>query len=422
MFEKEDVYFPIKKDPACQLKWTWSTLWLTEGKTNSCHRCLKVPLDKDNFDNFHNHPHKIKEREIMLEGKWPTKENGGSGHCKYCKNIEDTGGMSDRLNHLTIPNQTPKELLINPAATSVTPKILEIFLNATCNLKCTYCSTQDSSQWRTEVKKYGPLKFKDGKTIDGYNEVTNHPDTRYFFEKTLNWLERNGNQLKRLHLLGGETFYQSELQEILDVLKKLKNPQLELNIVSNLMVKEEKYKNYIEQIKSLCKDKRIGRFDLGCSIDGWGDEAEYARFGLKLESWEKLFSYAVNEKWIYLNINNTISSLTMKTMVNLIKVINNYKKIRTINHSFAFLVFRPWMHPNIYGYKFWEDDIKKMLHEMTENNNRELIFKKNMSGLLKSIPDKDPDYEQISMLKFFLDQLDQRRNTNWRKIFPHLDI
>ena len=45
-----------------------------------------------------------------------------------------------------------------------------------------------------------------------------------------------------------------------------------------------------------------------------------------------------------------------------------------------------------------------------------------MSGLLKSIPDKDPDYEQISMLKFFLDQLDQRRNTNWRRIFPYLDI
>ena len=63
MFEKEDEYFPIKQSPACQLKWTWSTLWLTEAKTNSCHRCLAVPLDKDNFDNFHNYPHKIKERE-----------------------------------------------------------------------------------------------------------------------------------------------------------------------------------------------------------------------------------------------------------------------------------------------------------------------------------------------------------------------
>jgi hypothetical protein len=422
MFEKKDIYFPIKQDPACQLKWTWSTLWLTEGTTNSCHRCLHVPLDKENFDSFHNLPHKIKERKIMLEGKWPTIENGGSGHCTYCKDTEDKGGMSDRQQHLTVPNLTPNELLINPLATSVTPKILEIFMNATCNLKCTYCNTRDSTQWRSEIKKYGTLKYQDGDIIQAYRERTNHPDSRIFFEKTLAWVEKNGNELKRLHLLGGETFYQTELQEMLDVLKKLKNPDLQLNIVSNLMVKEDIYKNYIEQIKQLCKDRRIGRFDLTCSIDGWGAEAEYARFGLKLDTWEKLFSYTVNEKWIYLNINQTITSLTMKTMNNLVQTINRYRKIRSINQHMSFVTGRPWMHPNIYGYKFWSIDIDKILNEMPEDSKQNIISKKYMSGLLKSIPNNDPDYEQISMLKFFLDQLDQRRNTNWKKIFPYLDI
>ena len=70
MFEKEKKYFPKVTDPQCQLKWNWSTLWLNEGTTNSCHRCLRVPLDPNNFDNFHNLPHKIKEREIMLSGKY----------------------------------------------------------------------------------------------------------------------------------------------------------------------------------------------------------------------------------------------------------------------------------------------------------------------------------------------------------------
>ena len=41
MFDKKDTYFPIKQAPACQLKWTWSSLWLTEGTTASCHRCKK---------------------------------------------------------------------------------------------------------------------------------------------------------------------------------------------------------------------------------------------------------------------------------------------------------------------------------------------------------------------------------------------
>ena len=421
MFEKKDTYFPIKQAPACQLKWTWSTLWLTDGSTNSCHRCLRVPLDKDNFDNFHNHPHKIKEREIMLAGKWPTVENGGSGHCTYCKNIEDTGGLSDRLHHLTIPNQTPKELFVDNSATVVTPKILEVFMNAICNLKCTYCNTRDSSQWRSEVKKHGPLRYQNGDIIQGYREKTNHPDTRFFFEKTLAWIEKNGNQLKRLHLLGGETFYQTELQEMLDTLKKLKNPDLELNIVSNLMIKEDTYKNYIEQIKKLCKDRRIGRFDLSCSIDGWGAEAEYARTGLKLDTWEKLFSYTVDQKWIYLNIIQTITSLTMKTMIDLVKIINGYRKKRTINQHMSFVTGRPWMHPKIYGYEFWSNDIDNLLATLPEDSKRNIISKKYMTGMLKSIPNTVPDNKQISMLKFFLDELDKRNNTNWRKIFPYLD-
>jgi len=422
MFDKDDEYFPIKKVPACLLKWTWTTLSLVDGTSSSCHRCERLPLDKNNFDNFHNHPKKLNERQLMLDGKWPTIENGGSGHCNYCKDIEDSGGMSDRLQHSTIPNLTPKELLVNPTATIVTPKILEVYMNATCNLKCTYCYTKNSTKLRSEAEIHGPLRWENGEIIRGFEKKINHPDTRLFFEKTLAWIEKNGNELSRLHLLGGESFYQKELQEMLNVLKKLNNPNLELNIVSNLMVKENIYKNYIEQIKKLCRDRRIGRFDLTCSIDGWGDEAEYARSGLKLDAWEKLFAYTVNEKWIYLNINQCITSLTMKTMIDLVKKINHYRKIRTINQHMGFVHGRSWMHPKIYGYKFWSNDINKLLDEMPDDNKRNIITKKYMIGILKSIPDTVPDDKQISMLKYFLDQMDKRRNTNWRKIFPYLDI
>jgi len=422
MFDKEDSFFPIKKDPACLLKWTWSTLWLTEGTTNSCHRCKRVPLDLDNFDNFHNVPHKIKEREIMLSGKWPTKENGGSGHCEFCKKIEDVGGFSDRMHHLTIPNLSPKELEVNPTATSVTPKILEVYMNSTCNLKCTYCNTRDSSQWRAEAIKFGPLKHIDGAIINAYKPVKNHPNTRQFFEKTLEWIEKNGHELRRLHLLGGETFYQSELQEMINTLKKLKNKHLELNIVSNLMVKEETFKSYIEQIKGLIMNKNIGRFDLTASIDGWGTEAEYARSGLKCQHWEKLFSHAVNQKWMIINTNQTITVLTVRTIPDLMKIVKKYKKINTkISTHFSMVVGRPWMHPNIFGKEFWKNDLKNILNEMPEDNERNMIAKKYMEGSFNQIP-IDADRKQITALKFFLDTLDKRRNTNWRKVYPYLDI
>ena len=66
----------------------------------------------------------------MLSGKWPTVENGGAGYCNYCKKIEDAGGTSDRMHHLTIPNLSPRELDEDLNSTSVTPKILEVFLIA----------------------------------------------------------------------------------------------------------------------------------------------------------------------------------------------------------------------------------------------------------------------------------------------------
>ena len=47
-------YFPIKTKTACQLKWAWSTLYLNNGETKSCHRTGQSELTPENFLNFHN--------------------------------------------------------------------------------------------------------------------------------------------------------------------------------------------------------------------------------------------------------------------------------------------------------------------------------------------------------------------------------
>ena len=427
MFEKEKKYFPKVTDPQCQLKWNWSTLWLNDGTTNSCHRCLKVPLDPDNFDNFHNLPHKIKEREIMLSGKWPTVENGGSGHCNHCKKVEDFGGTSDRVNMFKVPNQTPPELYKDPKSTFVTPRILELFLNDTCNMKCTYCGPRDSSQWKSELKKYGALTDPDG------NPSTTHAptskgmfkskDQRALMDKTKDWLLRNAYKLSRLHLLGGETFYQSELDEILDTLEKVKATDLELNIVSNLMIKEERFRSVIERIRKLVKDRRIGRFDLTASIDGWGPEAEYARTGLKCDHFEKLFSYAVDQKWMTLHCNLTVTAMTVRSIPHLVnKVIEYRKKNSKISLRAGALTGTPILHPSTFGSKMWTEDLEKILSiwpkETLQDRNQMQEFK----SIFDSIPTEMPDEKMLRYFKHFLDQLDKRRNTNWRKVLPHLDI
>ena len=427
MFEKEKKYFPKITDPQCQLKWNESTLWLSEGKTSSCHRCLHVPIDLDNFDNFHNLPHKVKEREIMLSGKWPTVENGGSGHCLHCKRVEDSGGISDRMNMLKIPNQSPPELEENAGATSVTPRILELFMNDTCNLKCTYCGIRDSSQWKSEIKKHGPITDLNGKTMKAFSPthplMKKHKDQRMFFEKTMEWLTRNGHKLSRLHLLGGETFYQSELDELLDTLEKTRNRNLELNIVSNFMVKEERFKSVIERIKKLLIDRRIGRLDLTASIDVWGPEAEYARTGLKCDQFEKLFSYAVHQKWLILHINQTVTSMSVKSVPALIKKVKEYRKVNKKISLRAGCVTQPdVLHPGTFGRDLWNLDLEKILSVWPQDDDTDKSQMLEFKSIFDSIENKDPDKKQVKLFKHFLDQLDERRNTNWREVFPYLDI
>jgi hypothetical protein len=375
-------------------------------------------------------PHKIKEREIMLAGKWPTVENGGSGHCNHCKKVEDSGGVSDRMSMLKVPNQVPPEMEADHQATFVTPRILEIFMNDKCNMKCVYCSPAESSQWKSEIKKYGPVTDLDDNPVQGSRGLSPtseflsmNKDQRFFLDKTKNWLLRNAHKLSRLHLLGGETFYQSELDEILEILENTESKNLELNIISNLMVKEDRFISVIERIKKLVKDRRIGRFDLTASIDGWGPEAEYARTGLNCDHFEKLFSYAVNQKWMTLHCNLTVTSMTVRSIPQLVTKVMEYRKQNPkISIRAGALTGSPYLNVMAFGRNFWKDDLENILSVWPKERQDDIGQMQEIKGQFLSIKNEMPEPTLVRFFKHYLDQLDKRRNTNWREVLPYLDI
>jgi len=180
---KMSKFFPIKTETACQLKWTWSTIYLHSGTTNSCHRVGLNDIDPDNFAQFHNTPKKLSDRQLMLAGKWPT------GGCEYCEKIETAGGSSDRMFHLTIPNMSPPELDADATAVAVTPRIVEVYFDNTCNMSCIYCWDGFSSQIQQENIRFGRFE-KDGMVIE--NRSKRHPDVAGMTEKFWHWLDRRG--------------------------------------------------------------------------------------------------------------------------------------------------------------------------------------------------------------------------------------
>ena len=414
---KAGIQFPIRTKTSCQSKWNWSTIYLNMKASASCHRVNPVPFTLEEFDNFHNLPKKIDDRRLMLSGQWPT------GGCEYCKNIEDAGGHSDRQHNLQIPDLTPPELINDPTALYVTPTIIEIFAQNTCNFSCVYCNAFLSSQIEQENKKFGKFD-KNGVRIPVIENKNNGTDE--YFNKFTNWLYNNIQSLKRLHLLGGETFIQHDLMTtVLDIISKRPNKDLEFCIFSNMNAPEKYWDLYINQIKDLQKQGNLKRFDLTASIDCWGPEAEYVRSGLDLDLFEKRLAWAAEQDdWMHLNVNQTVTSMTMHSMPDLIDKVRLYSKNKHIGHYFQFYTgAHMFQHPQVFSYDLWSPVFDRTYAAMptATAEHREAILR--MQGLQKQLQVvKKNNFSEINKLHIYLDELDRRRGTNWRVLFPYLIV
>lgn len=416
--QKQDgIKFPIKTATACQSKWTWSTIFLNQLSTASCHRVNPVPFTLEEFDNFHNIPKKIADRNLMLKGEWP------QGGCEYCKVIEDAGGWSDRQHNLEIRGLTPPELDVNPTAVEVTPRIVEIFAQNTCNLACIYCNGNLSSKIEQENLKHGDFN-QSGVQIP----VVQIPTiaAAEYFERWIAWLDKNINQLVRLHLLGGETFLQHNLMNrVLDIIEKNPNPKLQFCVFSNLNVPDKYWNLYIDRIKDLQLRGHIQYFDLTASIDCWGPEQEYVRSGLNLEKFEQRFAWASEQgDWLRLNANQTVTAMTMRTMPGLIRKIDQYSKTKHIGHYFQFITGPyKFQHPQTYSYDFWSDTFDEIYSAMPRHTEAQIEAVPRMQGLQAQLQQfTQHNYKDIKKLHVFLDEIDRRRGSSWRELFSYLDI
>jgi len=405
-------YFPIHTDTACKLKWTWSTLKLYTGQTSSCHRVDSDTITAETLDTFHNTPKKLHDRQLMLDGQWP------KGGCEYCRDIEQNGGSSDRLLHLSIPDFIPPELTNDPFATVISPRLLEVYLDNVCNMSCLYCWDGFSSKIQQENSKFGRFESY-GVVIDNRAQKNlNHQDLKTSF---WNWLDKNCQSLERLHILGGEPFYQKDFEVLLSFLENKINPGLEFNVISNLMIDSDKFVSHIQRIKKLVIDKQIKRFDLTASIDCFGAEQEYVRFGLDLDQWRQNFEYLVSQEWIYLNINQTLSGLTIKTVPDLLQYINRMRTTRDIGHYFSITVMtHEFLHPQIFGTGFWNEDFDRIFNNMPSETETQQQALEYMKGISLQINSGARDSNKIHQLGVFLDEIDRRRNLDWRSTFPWL--
>ena len=404
--------FPIVTDTACQLKWTHSTVFLTMLTTASCHRVEHNKFDLDTFD-FHNTTEKIRDRNMMLEGKWP-------GHgCEHCKHIEDAGGTSDRMLHLDFHGiHAPPELDVFPTATHVTPRILEIYFSNTCNLKCIYCIPHFSSQINDENRKHGGF-MKNDVWIEPYREIPTEFDLAT--DKMFDWLDMNIQYLTKLFILGGEPFIQKETKRLLDFLETKRLPNLDLVFSSNLTIPHDKFVAYMEKLKRIEQTSELHQIQITASLDCWGEEAEYVRKNLDLKLFEKNFEYLLSNTNFVLNINSALTALSVPTMPDLARKINEWSRKRIVYWSMMKTGGKPYMHPSIFGPVIMDLGFQAAIDAFEVMDDPEKrSYKDYFVGIGKELSACTADPVLQRHLKTYLVELDRRRGTDYTKTFPSI--
>lgn len=401
--------FPIHTETACQLKWNWSTVFLTMESTASCHRSNGHKFDTETFD-FHNTPSKLDDRQRMLQGLWPKKG------CEYCKNIEAATGQSDRITNLDFPGiHAPPELDFDHQAVKVTPRILEIYFDNTCDLKCLYCGPHFSSLWDAENRKHG-IFHKQGVKLIPFDRSKNIESNK---QKLFDYIKLNSQHLTVLNILGGEPMYQVETNQCIDLFEQYPAPELKLQIFTNLNANLKHVQKLVEKVKKLIDQNKLREFEVTASLDCWGTAQEYVRYPLNLMTWQSNFEYLISQKWINLIVSSTITPLTVKTLPELIEKINSWQQQRAIYHYQNSVNTPSYMFIDIFG-PIFQADFDKAIELKPKTTKEEKSSCAYLQGIAKQSASNGANVKEIQNLFYFLNEIDRRRGTSWHKVFPWL--
>jgi len=396
--------FEIKNASACLYKWAWSTIYLSNGNTNSCHRVGSWNLKDIEFKDFHNHPGKIEDRKLMIDGQWPTNA------CHYCKRIEDAGGISERIGFINdLDSHLPVEMKTDPTALHVTPTILEVYFSNLCNQGCVYCAPMFSSVIEQEVKRMGPMSERYGWD----NKWSMNPNYGKWKIEFWEWMEEHSTKLVDFQVLGGEPLFQPEFEECLAFFERTEHPNLNWKLFSNLKHDTAKFASKTQRMANLVKSGKLNRATIVCSIDCWGNESEYARHGMSLKNWEDNFNILLHTPEINIMIQSTLSSITLPTACVLAEKVADWNKVKQVDHGWNTVANPPYFDPSIFGH-YMTAYVDKLLSSAVNHQ----TYLDGFATQIKTSPINKP---MMIELRDFLDALDKSRGQNWRSIYPWMD-
>jgi hypothetical protein len=218
---------------------------------------------------------------------------------------------------------------------------------------------------------------------------------------------------------------QKEFWNILEFFLTADSSDIEIHITTNLNSKPDTVKRLISVLYELIKNKKIKKAIISCSLDCWGPQAEFLRFGLNLQNWQNNFEYLLDFKWLRLEVHSVITSLSLPTAQLLQDKISQYKKSNSKIIQSYHLVDMPqdyFYHPNIFDNTQFSEHLTTLLNTFPCSTTWDSKSKDRLNGVVKLYETRKHDPVRLLALKNTLNLFDQRRNTNWRSLFPEIDF
>ena len=413
----------------CLAKWQQVTVHLQNGHTHSCHhpQTHKVPLEElqSNPSALHNTNYKKQQRKLMLAGQRPKE-------CDYCWKVEDTAGnhYSDRIkksSNSTWALPYFEQVTTQPWDTDTVPAQIEVSFGNVCNMKCVYCSPVFSSEWWSEIKQHGAYP-----TSDQYNNLEWIADTdrtpylnrehNPYVEAWWKWWPEVRNQLKVIRVTGGEPLLNKNLFKLLDDLKQNPQPDLRLEINTNLAVSSVILNRTLIAVKRLRENNCVKEVMLYTSCDCHGEQAEYIREGLVYKDWLNA-CLKVLKNGISLHIMVTANMLSIDSMKQFMTDVyalkQRYSTITygvSILHSPAFLNVLNLPKTTEWIDKF--DDIVDYVAQQPTTQPNELNYVQRLRNYFvdNELDDKDYVKHRLDAVKF-IQEINRRRNKNFSNTF-----
>lgn len=317
----------------CLAKWTQVTIQLQTGHNHSCHHPKTHKISeseiKRNPSALHNTRKKKLIRKDMLNGIRPEE-------CGYCWGTEDTSDrFSDRVfkSAETWSWEYKEEIFNSNWREDYNPKYVEVAFSNACNLKCSYCGPAYSTKWVEEIEKYGGYPTTDNfNTLEWLKQEDKMPipltEKNPYVDAFWKWWPDLYNSLDTFRITGGEPLITKDTWDVLDYIIDNPNPNrnLKLAINTNLSVPVKLIDKLIDKIKILEDENRVKEIVIFTSVDSWGEQAEYSRYGLEFNKlWDNMNKILTKSNRTIITIMSTYNALSVSNYGKLITEVYGLK-------------------------------------------------------------------------------------------------